>query len=223
VHGAQISQGSAPRVRCRKGTTTHPPTARLGLQSVLLQFNQRSYRRGVEYMRGAGSVHTQRPQARAVAQAAGGGRLENLCKRWRTEQTEQTFPKGSGALNFGYHVRAELSTCPTNRSSRGSSFSAAFATSIGLPRRDARIDITTILHNAPQLHYSIHPTHTIRSSPSRGPSARRPLPKSSRTALVLKCSKGICKKSLLPKIPFQRIPKPRPIANYYSTPSRDEW
>ena len=36
-------------------------------------------------------------------------------------------------------------------------------------------------------------------------------------------SKGICKKSLLTKIPFQRIPKPRPIANYYSTPSRDEW
>ena len=36
-------------------------------------------------------------------------------------------------------------------------------------------------------------------------------------------SKGICKKSLLTKIPFQRIPKPSPIANYYSTPSRDEW
>jgi hypothetical protein len=30
-------------------------------------------------------------------------------------------------------------------------------------------------------------------------------------------------KSLLTKIPFQKIPKPSPIANYYSTPSRDEW
>ena len=93
----------------------------------------------------------------------------------------------------------------------------------GFPWRHTRIDITTILHNAPQLHYSLHLTHTVRSSPSRGPSARRPLPKSSRTVLVLRYSKGICKKSLLTKIPFQRIPKPRPIANYYSTPSRDEW
>ena len=174
-------------------------------------------------MRGVGSVHTQCPQARAVAQAAVGGRPENLCKRWRTEQDRANIPKRIQCTDFGYHVRAELSTCPTSRPSRGSSFSAAFAPSIGLPRRDACIDITTILHNAPQLHYLLHPTHTIRSSPSRGPSARRPLPKSSRTALVLKCSKGICKKSLLPKIPFQRIPKPRPIANYYSTPSRDEW
>jgi hypothetical protein len=70
---------------------------------------------------------------------------------------------------LGQLVRAELSTCPTSRPSRGSSFSAAFAPSIGLPRRDARIDITTILHNAPQLHYLLHPTHTIRSSPSQGP------------------------------------------------------
>ena len=48
-----------------------------------------------QYMRGAGSMHTQGPQSRAVAQAAGGGRLENLCNRGRTEQTEQTFPRGS--------------------------------------------------------------------------------------------------------------------------------
>ena len=72
---------------------------------------------------------------------------------------------------------------------------------LDFPRRHARIDITTILHNVPQLHYSLHPTHTIRSSPSRVPYARRPLPKSSRTAFVLRRLKGICKKSLLTKIP----------------------
>ena len=161
--------------------------------------------------------HRPSPKQRAV----GGWRICASAVA-RSRQSKHS-PGDQMTLNFGYHVRAELSTCPTNRSSRGSPFSAAFATSIGLPRRDARIDITTILHNAPQLHYSLHPTHTIRSSPSRGPYARRSLPKSSRTVLVLRCLKGICKKSLLTKIPFQRIPKPRPIANYYSTPSRDEW
>ena len=34
--------------------------------------------------------------------------------------------------------------------------------------------------------------------------------------------KGIRNKSLLTKIPFQKIPKPSPIANYYSTSSRDD-
>jgi hypothetical protein len=120
-------------------------------------------------------------------------------------------------------VRAWPLTCTTNRLSRETLSAQRVPETSDFSRSHTRIGITTILHNAPQLHYSLHPTHTIRSSPSRGPSARRPLPKSSRTVLVLKCSKGICKKSLLPKIPFQRIPKPRPIANYYSTPSRDEW
>jgi hypothetical protein len=119
VHGAQISQGSAPRMRCRRGTTTHPPTARLGLQSVLLQFNQRSYRRVVEYVRGVKNVHARRPHRGPVPkQSTVRGRIKP-CKRWRTEQTEQTFPKGSSALNFGYHVRAELLTRTTSRSSQG--------------------------------------------------------------------------------------------------------
>ena len=148
---------------------------------------------------------------------------QNLCKRGHTEQTVQTFPRGTDELNFGYHVRAWPLTCTTNRLSRETLSAQRVPETSDFSRSHARIGITTILHNAPQLHYSLHPTHTIRSSPSRGPYARRSLPKSSRTVLVLRCLKGICKKSLLTKIPFQRILKPRPIANYYSTPSRDEW
>jgi hypothetical protein len=44
----------------------------------------------------------------------------------------------------------------------------------------------------------------------RGPWARQPLPKSSRTVLVLRCPKGICKKSLLTKIPFHGSHFPDP-------------
>jgi hypothetical protein len=51
-----------PGCAAEEGITTHPPTARPGLQSVLLQFNQRSYRRVVEYVRGVRSVHTRRLQ-----------------------------------------------------------------------------------------------------------------------------------------------------------------
>ena len=148
---------------------------------------------------------------------------QNLCKRGGTDQTVQTFPRGSNELNFCYHVRVWPLTCTTNRLSRETLLAMRVAEPSDFSRSHTRIGITTILHNAPQLHYSLHPTHTIRSSPSRGPWERQPLPKSSRTVLVLRCPKGICKKSLLTKIPFQRIPKPRPIANYYSTPSRDEW
>jgi hypothetical protein len=49
-----------PGCAAEEGITTHPPTARPGLQSVLLQFNQRSYRRVVEYVRGVRSVHARR-------------------------------------------------------------------------------------------------------------------------------------------------------------------
>ena len=44
--------------------------------------------------------------SRSDAQAEHGERPDKPCKRWRREQTEQTFPKGSSALNFAYHVRA---------------------------------------------------------------------------------------------------------------------
>ena len=53
------------------------------------------------------------PKQRAV----GGWRI--CASAGAQSKTEQTFPKGSGALNFGYHVRAELSTCPTKRPSQG--------------------------------------------------------------------------------------------------------
>ena len=110
-----------------------------------------------------------------------------MCKRGRTEQTVQTFPRGSDELNFGYHVRAWPLTCTTNRLSRETLSAQRVPETSDFSRSHARIGITTILHNAPQLHYSLHPTHTIRSSPSRGPWARQPLPKSSRSS---PCSKG---------------------------------
>ena len=92
-----------------------------------------------------------------------------MCKRGRTVQTVQTFPRGSDELNFGYHVRAWLLTCTTNRLSRETLSLQRVPEPSDFSRSHARIGITTILHNAPQLHYSLHPTHTIRSSPPRSP------------------------------------------------------
>ena len=82
--------------------------------SVLLQFNQRSYRRVVEYVRRVKNVHARRPhRGPSPKQIAVRDRIKP-CKRWCTDQTEQTFPRGSNALNFGYHVRAELLTRTTS-------------------------------------------------------------------------------------------------------------
>ena len=83
-------------------------------------------------------------------------------------------------------VRAWPLTCTTNRLSRETLLAMRVAEPSDFSRSHTRIGITTILHNAPQLHYSLHPTHTIRSSPSRGPWARQPLPKSSSSS---PCSK----------------------------------
>ena len=63
-------------------------------------------------MRGAKNVHTQRSQPTRNRVSITGRRPssvrwkagQNLCKRGRTEQTVQTFPRGSNELNFGYHV-----------------------------------------------------------------------------------------------------------------------
>ena len=107
-------------------------------------------------------------------------------------------------------VRAWPLTCTTNRLSRETLLAMRVAEPSDFSRSHTRIGITTILHNAPQLHYSLHPTQTILSSPSRGPWERQPLPKSSRTVLVLRCPKGICKKSLLTKIPFHGSHFPDP-------------
>ena len=173
-------------------------------------FNQRSYRRVVEYVRGVKNVHARSPHCGpAPKQSAVRVRIKP-CKRWRTDQTVQTFPRGSDELNFGYHVRTKPLTCTTSRPSRETLSAMRVPETSDFSRSHARIGITTILHNAPQLHYSLHPTHTIHSSPSRGPWARQPLPKSSRTVLVLRCPKGICKKSLLTKIPFHGSHFPDP-------------
>ena len=199
-----------PGLAEEEGQQLTPPTSCLGLQSVLLQFNQRSYRRVVEYVRGVKNVHARSPHCGpAPKQSAVRVRIKP-CKRWRTDQTVQTFPRGSDELNFGYHVRTKPLTCTTSRPSRETLSAMRVPETSDFSRSHARIGITTILHNAPQLHYSLHPTHTIHSSPSRGPWARQPLPKSSRTVLVLRCPKGICKKSLLTKIPFHGSHFPDP-------------
>jgi hypothetical protein len=177
VHGAQISQGSAPRVRCRRGTTTHPPTARLGLQSVRLQFNQRSYRRVVEYVRGAKKRARTASPSRSDAQPEHGKRPAKPCTRWRTEQTEQTFLKGSSALTSATMLELSSLHVPQAVPRREAPSAQGVPQATDFPRRHTRIGFTTILHNAPQLHCSLHPTHTILSSPSRGPGARWPLPK----------------------------------------------
>ena len=96
-------------------------------------------------------------------------------------------PHCAGACQGQYgSVRAWPLTCTTNRLSRETLLAMRVAEPSDFSRSHTRIGITTILHNAPQLHYSLHPTHTIRSSPSRGPWARQPLPKSSRNS---PCSK----------------------------------
>jgi hypothetical protein len=82
--------------------------------------------------------------------------------------------------------------------------------------RHARIDITTILHNAPQLHYTRCILHTqYAPNLAEVPGARLLLPKSSRSSPCSKGArfKGLCNKSLLTKIPFQKIPKPSPIGD----------
>ena len=94
----QISRVSCTQVALRRGVTTHLPTVRLGLQSARLQFNQRSYRRVVEYVRGAKKRARTASPSRSDAQPEHGKRPAKPCTRWRTEQTEQTFLKGSSEL-----------------------------------------------------------------------------------------------------------------------------
>ena len=89
----QISQNIAHPGRTENSTP--------GPMSVLpRQFNQRSYRRVVECVRGVKKhAHTASP-TRSDAQPEHGERPDKQCKRWRREQTEQTFPKGSSALKL---------------------------------------------------------------------------------------------------------------------------
>jgi hypothetical protein len=82
-----------PGCAAEEGQRLTPPTARLGLQSVLLQFNQRSYRRVVEYVRRVKNVHARRPhRGPSPKQSAVRGRIKP-CKRWSTEQTDKHSPR----------------------------------------------------------------------------------------------------------------------------------
>ena len=134
----QISQNIAHPGRTENGTP--------GPMSALpRQFNQRSDRRVVEYVRGVKKhAHTASP-TRSDAQPEHGERPDKQCKRWRREQTEQTFPKGSSALNFAYHVRAQLLTRTTKRPSQGAPSALRAPRASDFPRSHARIGITTVL------------------------------------------------------------------------------
>jgi hypothetical protein len=110
------------------------------------------------YPRGK-NVHARRPRrGPSPNQTTVEGRIKP-CKRGRTEQTVQTFPRRSNELNFGYHVNAwpPMYHKPIPA---GNSFSAACTRASDFSRSHARIDITTILHDAPQLHYTRYILHT---------------------------------------------------------------
>ena len=203
MHGAQSSQGSAPRVRCRRGNNDSPPHSAPGpaeraftVQPTLLPPRSGICARGKERARTASP-------SRSGAQAEHGERPDKPCKRGRTEQTGQTFPKDPVPLSSATMLELSSSHVPQAVSRRKAPSARGVPQATGFPWRHTRIDITTILHNAPQLHYSLHPTLTIRSSPSQGPCVRRPLPKSSRTVLVLKGPKGIVRNPFSPTSLFR--------------------
>ena len=157
------------------------------------------------------ACHRGKSEARGTCSAEGAPCEDQLVVHVRSSSSNNNFFEDRALKNQHYeHVRAWPLTCTTNRLSRETLLAMRVAEPSDFSRSHTRIGITTILHNAPQLHYSLHPTHTIRSSPSRGPWERQPLPKSSRTVLVLRCPKGICKKSLLTKIPFHGSHFPDP-------------
>ena len=196
----QISQNIAHPGRTENGTP--------GPMSVLpRQFNQRSYRRVVEYVRGVKKhAHTASP-TRSDAQAERGERPDKPCKRGRTEQTGQTFPKDPVPLSSATMLELSSSHVPQAVSRRKAPSARGVPQATGFPWRHTRIDITTILHNAPQLHYSLHPTHTIRSSPSRGPWARQPLPKSSSSSPCSKVPERDLQEITSHQNPFLEDPK----------------
>ena len=122
-----------PGLAEEEGQQLTPPTSCLGLQSVLLQFNQRSYCRVVEYVRWVKKRARTASPSRSGAQAEHGERPDKTVQAMHTEQDRTQFPKGSSTPNFGYHVRARLLACTTSRSPQGNSFSAGCAEGIGLP------------------------------------------------------------------------------------------
>jgi hypothetical protein len=129
----QISRVSCTQGALRRGTTTHPPTVCLGLQSAQLQFNQRSYRCIVESIRGVKACargvpypHASEWVSRSIAQSDRCGRPDHCASAGAQGRQLQTFPRsvrrsgerrastspsttpvlvrGSDELNFGYHV-----------------------------------------------------------------------------------------------------------------------
>jgi hypothetical protein len=120
VHGAQSSQGSAPRVRCRRGNNDSPPHSAPGpaeraftVQPTLLPPRSGICARGTKRARAASP-------SRSDAQAEHGERPDKPCKRGHT------------GPNSG-HSRAQLLACTTSRFPQESSFSAGCATGNGLP------------------------------------------------------------------------------------------
>jgi len=122
----QISQNIAHPGRTENGTP--------GPMSALpRQFNQRSDRRVVEYVRGVKNVHARRlHRGPTPKQSTVRGRIKS-CKRWRTEQTGQTFPKGSGAAELRVPCYSIAPHTYHNATLARSSFSAACTTGLGLP------------------------------------------------------------------------------------------
>ena len=134
-------------------------------------------------------------------------KARTACVRWVCNRKEICcLPAGvQGSTVPG--VRSWPLTCTTNRLSRETLSTQRVPETSDFSRSHTRIGITTILHNAPQLHYSLHPTHTIRSSPSRGPWARQPLPKSSSSSPCSKVPERDLQEITSHQNPFLEDPK----------------
>ena len=150
----QISQNIAHPGRTENGTP--------GPMSVLpRQFNPRSYHRVVEYVRGVKKhAHTASP-TRSDTQPEHGERPDKQCKRWRTEQTEQTFPRGSNALTSATMLELSSSHVPQAVPRREAPSALRAPRASDFPRSHALIGITTVLsaHTIVALHPLHHTAH----------------------------------------------------------------
>ena len=152
VHGAQISRGFRTQDAVKKRDNDSPPPQRSWACRACV-YSSTNSPTAAEWNISAGQkacAHgNPNPPAsawisRSVAQAEPvEGRIK-LCKRGRTEQTVQTFPRGSNELNFDYHVSAWLPMYhkPTPA---GDSFSGACTRASDFSRSHARIIIILLL------------------------------------------------------------------------------
>ena len=152
----QISQNIAHPGRTENGTP--------GPMSVLpRQFNQRSYRRVVEYVRGAKKRARTASPSRSDAQPEHGKRPAKPCTRWRTEQTEQTFLKGSSALTSATMLELSSLHVPQAVPRREAPSALRAPRASDFPRSHARIGITTVL--SAYITVALHPLRpTTRST-----------------------------------------------------------